>query len=71
MAVTANLKLVEIMELHGRAEVEEHVSEIRTLGAQFMENGMRNKFDGQLDITQRRAEPNAGKKGNNKLIKLC
>lgn len=47
------VEVVEIVELHRRTEVKQHVSEIWTFVAQFVEDRMSDKLDRQFDVSQR------------------
>lgn len=53
------LHLREIVQLHSGGEVEKHVSQIRTLVRQFVENGVGDQFDRELDVPQRCTETRA------------
>lgn len=53
------LHLREIVQLHGSGEIEEHVSQVRALVRQFVENGVGDQFNGQLDVPQRCTETSA------------
>lgn len=55
----SNLHLAEIVQLHGRGEVEEHVGEVGALVAQLVQYGVGDKLDGKLDVPQRRPKPDA------------
>lgn len=50
------LHLREVVELHSGGKVQQHVRQIRTLVGQLMEDRVRDQFDRQLDVPQRRSE---------------
>ena len=44
------------MELHGVGEVQDEMDQIGAFVRQFMEDGSRDQFDGQLDVLELGAE---------------
>lgn len=48
------------MELHGSAEIQQHVSQIGTFTSKFMQYGVRDELDRQFNVAQRRAKTNTG-----------
>lgn len=55
-----SIQVIEIMKLHGRTEVQQHVSEVWTFVTQFMEHCMSDELDRQLDVFQGRRCRNKG-----------
>lgn len=56
------LHLAEVVQLHGGREVEQHVGEVGALVAQLVQHGVGDELDGELDVAQRGAEPDAATK---------
>jgi hypothetical protein len=50
------LHFTEVVQLHGRTEVQKHVGQVGTLVGQLVENGVGDHLNGQLNIPQRRGK---------------
>ena len=56
------LKLVEVVQLHSSTKIEQHVSQVGTFAAQFVQHRVRDQFNRQLDVAKRRPESNTASK---------
>ena len=64
-----SLQLVEIVQLHSSAKIEQHVGEIRAFGTEFLQYSGCNQFDGKFNVAKRRSKSNAvGKRSVNQLL---
>ena len=51
-----DLHVAEVVQLHGRGEVQQHVRQVGTLAGQLVQHGVGRQLDRQLDVAQRGAE---------------